>query len=464
MQLCSRRLHSGNQAPGVKSLSDFSLALRSKALALTIASVLASPNLLGADAVTIPAATPFPVQLVQHVQMKDGEPLAGRLLYPIYAENRIAVPAGSMLYGRVVQLRPDRSRRLHSRLWGDFTPFHIPTIHFDRLVLPDGKSFAIVSDNATDGAPLLRLTAPSAKSKTGLVSRQIADAKRQAKEEVTIFTAPGKADRLLQFVYRQLPYHPERINADTAWTVELTQPLTLPPERGDAGKADPPPTPRRPDLQTVPSENVRPAWNIHAYLQQTISSNKSKAGDTVEAVVAEPVLRPEGSIAIPQGTTLSGTVTQARAARWFSRRGKLRFTFRQLKLPDGFAQHVEGNLSAADSDGSQSLELDPEGGVQPKAQNRVAVPLLLSLLAGRAFDDDGNQIANGAVASNGFGLVGRITGIVASSRNVAAGIGFYAAALSFYSRWLARGKDVEFVKNTRIEVTTTPTRIPMGAP
>ncbi|MGI8770703.1 MAG: hypothetical protein ACR2JE_04645 [Acidobacteriaceae bacterium] len=47
---------------------------------------------------------------------------------------------------------------------------------------------------------------------------------------------------------------------------------------------------------------------------------------------------------------------------------------------------------------------------------------------------------------------------MAGSRNVAAGIGFYGAALAFYDRGLARGHDVIFVKHTRIEVATTPDR------
>ena len=46
--------------------------------------------------------------------------------------------------------------------------------------------------------------------------------------------------------------------------------------------------------------------------------------------------------------------------------------------------------------------------------------------------------------------------MVVSSRNVAAGIGFYGAALSFYDLWLARGHNVVFAKETRIEITTTP--------
>ena len=39
-----------------------------------------------------------------------------------------------------------------------------------------------------------------------------------------------------------------------------------------------------------------------------------------------------------------------------------------------------------------NLQMDSEGGVQPKSQNRVIAPLVLTLLAGRALDD-GSQVA-----------------------------------------------------------------------
>ena len=72
--------------------------------------------------------------------------------------------------------------------------------------------------------------------------------------------------------------------------------------------------------------------------------------------------------------------------------------------------------------------------------------------------------ANTGVASNGFGLVGRIIGIAAGNRNFAAGIGFYAAGLSLYENFLRSGHDVVFPKDTRIEIETTPLRAPVLKP
>jgi hypothetical protein len=395
--------------------------------------------------------------------MKDGEPLEGRLLYPVYVDNQIAIPAKSVLYGSVVRLNSDRSRRIRSRLRGDFTPFHIPVVHFERLVLPDGEMKTIVSDRATDGVPILRLSPPPAKKRGSFIHRQIAQEKQRLKDAAAVFTAPGRGDRLVQFIYTQLPYHPERIDTGTAWMVELAAPLDValeksPPDDENqraVGEQDKQVAGQKADVAHPHLESAQ-EWRLHAYLEQTISSAKEKPGDTFQARVAQPIFDARHVLLVPEGSLLIGEITQSKPARSFGRQGKLRFSFRELRFPSGFSEPVEGVLAGVDSNKSANLQIDSEGGIQPKSQNRVIIPLALTLLAGRAFDNDGSRAGHGAVASNGFGIVGRVVGIVATSRNVAAGIGIYGAALSFYDLWIARGHNVVFVRNTRIEVTTTP--------
>lgn len=457
--------------PGPHYLEELSYMARAAARSFAFASLVALlPSLSRAQAtpIQIPSTTPLAVQLFQHVPMKTGESLEGRLLYPVYVENQIAIPAGAVLRGSVIQLDSDRSRRIHSRLRGDFTPFHVPVVRFDQLLLPDGTLQTIVSDSAKDGVPILRLSPPPGKGKGSFISRQIAAGKQRLKDAAALVTAPGRGDRLVQFIYTQLPYHPERIETGTSWTVELAQPLNLkfsPPEQANdpltlaesklTVKAKP---------ATGPPPDQGKEWRLRAYLQQTISSANEKPGDTFQAFIAEPVFNADHTLLVPEGSLLVGEITRAKPARSFGRQGKLRLRFRELKFPSGFSQPIEGALAGVDSNKSADLQMDSEGGVQPKAQNRVIVPLVLTLLAGRAFDDDGSRVGNSAVASNGFGIVGRVVGILASSRNVAAGIGIYGAALSFYDLWLAHGHNVVFVKNTRIEITTTPRRSLLNAP
>ena len=148
-------------------------ATRSFVLASLVA-LLPSLSLTQATSIQIPSTTPLVVQLFQHVPMKTGESLEGRLLYPVYVENQIAIPAGTVFRGSVIQLDSDRSRRIHSRLRGDFTPFHVPVVRFDQLLLPDGTLQAIVSDSSKDGVPILRLSPPPGKRKGPFISRQIA--------------------------------------------------------------------------------------------------------------------------------------------------------------------------------------------------------------------------------------------------------------------------------------------------
>jgi hypothetical protein len=174
-------------------------------LALLSAAVFLTGSFPGhATTIEIPSGSPLSVELLRHSPMRAGEPIEGRLLYPVFIENRIAIPAGSILHGRVIRLDPDRSRRIHSLLRGDFTPFHIPVVQFDQVVVEDGPPQAIVCDSAKDGMVILRLSAPPGQKKGSFIGRQWSEAKRKVVETTALFTAPGRGDRLVQFFYGQL--------------------------------------------------------------------------------------------------------------------------------------------------------------------------------------------------------------------------------------------------------------------
>jgi hypothetical protein len=114
-------------------------------------------------------------------------------------------------------------------------------------------------------------------------------------------------------------------------------------------------------------------------------------------------------------------------------------------------------LIGGDSASQHELAVDSEGRVKPKPQDKVVVPLLLLGLAAAPLDPDPGDndefIKNGA-ASNSLGLAGFITGIAVNSIGVSAGFGFYGASLSIYDRWIKRGADVNFPRNTRVIVQT----------
>ena len=405
----------------------------------------------------LPEGTSLQVEIPRAYPVKAGESIEGRLLHPIFADGKLAVPENTMLHGRVVALEADTKARWHARLRGDFTPFHTVRVEFDELMLPSGP-LPIVGSTAADGAPVLRLSAPGVSPKRSFVAREWALAKNNLKDRIAVFTAPGKGDRALQMLYHQLPYHPERIEAHTAWSFELQQPLKLP------AVPDPPQAAAPATADDARSASNPESWSVHALLTRDLTSARAKSGDPVQALVVEPVYDKDKQLVVPQGSALIGKVTSARAARSLGRSGKLRFTFQQVEFPAGYKWPVEGSLAGATTEKTQNLSLDAEGTISPKNQSSAIAPLLLTMLAGRALDSDGNLTVGTGVASNGFGLIGRIVGVTAANRNLAAGIGYYAAALSFYENFLRPGRDVVFPKGTRIEIETTPLRAPVLTP
>ncbi len=408
--------------------------------------------------------TSLQVEVIHPYPMKTGEAIEGHLVYPLYADGRLVVPQNTPVHGTVRSLEPDTRERWHGRLLGDFTPFHTALVHFDELMLPTG-AIPIQTSGTVTGATVLHLAAPGAQPKQSFVSREWSMAKSRLHQQVAYFTDPGLGDRAKQLLYHQLPYHPERIPAHTAWTFELTAPVDL-PKGAEPVSADPATqVPGKPE--TAPGKPE--TWSVHAVLTAEVSSAHAKPGDPVQALVVEPVFDHDQQLVIPQDSMLIGKVTTAKAARSLGRNGKLRFTFQQVRFPQAEGAEaenrpVEGALAGATSQGATSLKLDAEGTITPKSQSSAIAPLLLTLLAGRALDNDGNLTVQTGVASNGFGLVGRVVGIAAGNRSLAAGLGFYAAGLSFYQNFLHSGRDVIFPKDTRIEIETTPLRAPVLKP
>jgi hypothetical protein len=399
--------------------------------------------------VILPPGTQLPVSSPTKVPMRVGAPIRAELLYPVYADDQLVLPAKTIVTGSIVSLAPDHRRRVNGRLHFDFTPFHTPVVRFDTVVLPSGERVPIVTSTATDGAPVYKLVAPPPR-KGGFVHQSFEDLMQAGKDRLKVVTGPEKGDRFMQFVYSQLPYHPERIAKETAWTVETVEPTSL-TAVASTESVTPPPA----------STTEFPTWILQAYLDTPMSSETSKAGQTIRATVAEPILNTDGSVAVPQGSYLTGSVTSAKPSRKFSRAGELRFTFRELKRPGEEVQTVRVALKGANSSSDAQLAMDSEGNVKPKPQDKLLVPLILLQLAARPLDQDRghhHMLGKDAVASNSLGAIGFIIGTAAGQPNIAAGIGFYGAAISIYQRIFAKGKEVAFAKDTRVVLQTSATR------
>ena len=414
---------------------------------------------------TLPGGTPLAVRIDQHLPMHKGQPVRAYLIYPIYDNDKLLLPENTVVDGGVVELRSDHSRRIRATMGGDFTPFHKPVVRFNCFVLANGATIPFDSDDATDGAPIFRaVAAPPAKG--GFLRHQFDGLLTVVRSDIAIVTGPEKTDRFVQFIYSQIPYHPERIDKGTAWTIETSHSVEVPAEPAPPvlAAAD---HPKRhfweePDPAVEPARNDAGTWIVQANLDESISSETSKDGQAIKATVAEPIFNPDNSIAIPQGSSLIGSVTRAKPSRKFGRTGVLTFSFRQLQTPDAETRNVETRLTGADS--ARDIALNSEGQAKSKPQDKITLPLILALMASRPLDQDhhdsvdgGNTLGKNAVGgAAGLGLVGTVLGLSGISPNAAAGIGYYGAARAFYYRWIAHGQKIDFAKNTRIVVETTP--------
>jgi hypothetical protein len=200
---------------------------------------------------------------------------------------------------------------------------------------------------------------------------------------------------------------------------------------------------------------------VHARLVTPLSSATSHQGQDVEAVLSQPLMDGDRLI-LPQGSRLKGTVKQAQPARRMKRNGQLRIAFSELVPPDGIEQKIVSTLQGVQAGKDANVKLDSEGGAEATTSKSryLATTLSVGLAALSQGDDPSNQAAGGL---GGFKVVGMVMGAAVRSRAFGATMGAYGAATSIYSHFIARGREVEFPKNTAMQIGIG-TRVPTATP
>lgn len=395
-----------------------------------------------AQALSVQPQTSLQVQVERDTSMRLGRLVRASVIYPVFIDNQVAIPAGTELVGRITALsQATKRKRVQARLGGDFTPLHQAQISFDTLMPPGGSPVKVDSETVGTGAEVVRFVAPGASRHEPLFKRMWTVAAGREKGMVRTFTAPGKMERIERAFYSELPYHPEILSAGTEYTVVLKQ-VRIRTLVAESSK-------------TAPGEKIDSTVKIAAVLLNAISSKNAVRGTKVSAEVVEPAFDSKHELLVPQGSLLLGEVIQAQPSGKWGRGGTLRFSFHELRFPAGFAQRVQGVPSAVDADLSANLRVDEEGGVKP-AHKGIAAPLTMGLLAASAIHEDEASVLHTGGTSNGFALLGRIAALASNSTMVGASIGFYGMGRAVYSRFIAHGSDVTFPKDTRIEVTLNP--------
>ncbi len=407
-------------------------------------------------AMSVPAGTPIKVALDSEVRIRTvGQAIRGKTTQPVYAFDKLLIPVGTTVNGKVsaIDAVPKKTRTLEA-MDGNFSPVRGVHVQFDELVMSDGSRVPMhtVASPAPDG--VLRFVPANEKvAKTNKVqdaaSKKVSatrqELRRQWAELQKQIHEPGKMHKLKRLALAQLPVHPQYIDVGTSFNADLQQPLDFGTEAV------------KPETLTNIGAPPPSGSLVHARLLTPLNSSISKKGDSVEALITEPLIASDHLI-LPEGSVIRGSVMQVQPARRLARNGQLRILFHEVAPPNGIEQKVVTSLEGVAVAKGEHLKLDAEGGAQvttPRTRYLTtgiqvalaaasAVPDGDRNLHGGGGGDVGGSAANGA---SGFRFVGMIVGVLARSRVVAAGFGAYGAASSIYYHFLARGRDVVYPKD-----------------
>jgi hypothetical protein len=416
---------------------------------------------------TLNAGRPLDVVLDQRVTIKAvGQAVNGVLVEPLYAYDRVVVPAGTKVLGHVAALEGvSKVARTRAYLSGDLTPMRKVVLEFDTLVYDDGRTVTMKTAVKGETPNLRRASAPPAETDavdsgavgrakreaTNYVKQSVSDAKQKGRDILAEITQPGRTERAKQAVIERLPYHPQAISARTGYHLELLASL-------DFGRATGT-EPASADTRPAPSSLLR------ARLATTLDSSTTPRGTPIHAVVSEPVFSADHHLILPEGTVLDGEVTLATPARRFHRNGQLRFLFERVQLPSGDPSPLLASLQSAQTSGDDNLVLDDEGGAKIENSKTRFIAPALALLALRGTldqhehldpDGDGHVIHSsnpGAVSAGGFFGLG-LLGIPLShlAPPVGVGLSLFGAAKTVYSNILAKGREVQFPADTALQL------------
>ena len=209
------------------------------------------------------------------------------------------------------------------------------------------------------------------------------------------------------------------------------QPMAPPmPPIPPAGRPQPmaaPMPPMPPAQQPLPEKYVVPSrTRVPLVLVNSVSTKTSEVGDQVYLQTAFPISA-GGRFVIPEGSYVTGTITQVKRPGKLKGRGELYLRFDTLMLPNGVRRDFRGTVSA--TDGSQDNMSEKEGkiiGDSSKGQDATTIA---------------SPASTGAIVGAGVG------------GGMGAGIGAGAgAAAGMIGVLLTRGSEVRLMRGTSLEM------------
>ena len=266
---------------------------------------------------SVPSGAPLRLYLAKRVSKRVGAPVEAKLLEPVFAFDREVLPAGTVAQGQVSRVQPvGKWQRVRAIVNGDFTPLRSAEVEFTTLILPDGHK---VSTHTVETVGLNSIYMEPSKKKNQKAQPQnqnggiLGTAKQTAKDRINgainarsrgiadIVRGPNKKEKLIDFLWSKLPYHPQYVRRGTRFDASLRDPLQFgfePVKQGILPKLGSQPLP----------DSV-----VHARLLTALDSASAKQGEAVEAVVSCAAVFPGPQTGVSGGHP-------ADLARWWWRR------------------------------------------------------------------------------------------------------------------------------------------------
>ncbi|MFL6450547.1 MAG: hypothetical protein ACJ746_23135 [Bryobacteraceae bacterium] len=164
----------------------------------------------------------------------------------------------------------------------------------------------------------------------------------------------------------------------------------------------------------------------------SVSTKQAMVGDRIYLETAFPVLA-NGRIVVPQGSWVTGTVTEVKRPGKVKGRGELQVRFDSLTLPNGVSRDFRADLGAIDARDNQKLQ---------REDSKI-----------KGAGDKSGDLGKVVGASTAGTVIGSGIGAAAGNAGRGAGIGGAAAAASSLAGvLLTRGPDATLTKGATVEM------------
>ena len=385
---------------------------------LRILPVFMLPGLLIGESpvVTVQPGKILCIRMESRAKMHIGAGVSGILAETVYVRDQIAIATGTKFVGHVVDLADGpAATRVKAMMDGDFTPPHEAVVQFDYVVASDGRWLPIHTRFA--------FCIPGEKD--------VSSAGSEKESILEPFREPDKLQRIGDAMLAKLPYHPQHISRGDVFHAELDTPL---------------------DVISQGAAKPEPDALLAVQLLTPLDTKTTEIDEPIDAVVSAPYFTPDGQLLLPEGTKLTGRVTEVRSAGMLIHAGKLRFHVNAAHLPDGTSMALNAEVSGIESSRGDHMKVDPEGQMSTSSSKLGMAGAGLKVISpARSAADptvEKTVFARASAGMSGFGALGSVAAQVSPA--TATGFGAYGAAKAIYWNFIGPGKNVVLPVGTRV--------------